>query len=115
MDAFRPRLFSRAVAAAAVLATLGIASPAAAEVADPPADIAVSASLGSCKATSARRVCDINVSFGAVPRADSYETVITAPDGALLLTVGSQPGSSTYSVTYRGNGTYGVRVTAFGD
>ena len=89
---------------------LAIPSPAAAQVADPPAHIAVSASLGSCSG----RMCTFNVSFAAVPGAQRYEARIAAPEGSELVSAPAQPGGSSYSVPYRGDGTYLVQVFAFG-
>lgn len=87
---------------------------AAAQVNDPPAHIAVSASLGSCDGGANNRVCKISVSFGAIAGASRYETTISAPDGSNLVQAAGEPGGATYSVPYRGNGTYRVVVTAFG-
>ena len=118
MDAV-PKLSIRRRAAAAALAAataLFAASPgtAAAQDSDPPAHIPVTASLDGCDARGSAPICRIVVSFDAVARATSYQTAITAPDGAQLIDAAAEPEPTTYSVKYRGNGTYVVRVTAYG-
>lgn len=110
---FRRRGTVAVIAAAAVMAAV-FPSAAAAQGSGGPAHIAVTASLGSCDGTNAKRVCEIRVSFEAVSGAESYETTIHAPDGSALVDAAAEPGQSTYSVSYRGNGRYVVRVTAFG-
>jgi hypothetical protein len=102
------------LATAAALAALpGSASAADAGQADPVA-IPLTATLGSCSETSGHRACQIEVAFDAVSAADSYEAVIRGPDGAELVSAAAQPGTNSYSVPYRGDGTYRVRITAFG-
>ena len=110
MDARPRRTLSRWVAAASAAAALTFASPAAAQVNEPPARIAVSASHGACSA----RACDFNVSFDAVPGASRYEVRVAAPEGSELISAAAHPGDNSYSVPYTGDGTYLVQVFAYG-
>ena len=106
-------LVAAAVLAAAALVP-SVRSTSAAESAPKPAEIPVSAALDSCARTGSEPICEIEVSFAEVPGATSYEATITAPDGSVLLSAVAKPGAGAYSVPYRGDGTYGVRIVAFG-
>jgi hypothetical protein len=105
-----------------LLATLALAVPLPAfglsggEAAPEPtvADLAVSAELDSCGLMKTQIVCQFSVSYASLPNATSYTASITAPDGSVT-DYGSVPaGGTTLTVPYSGNGTYGVRVTAYG-
>ncbi len=77
-------------------------------------DLAVSASLDSCGVLDAQIVCTLSVSYAALPNATSYTASVTSPDGTVV-DQGSVPaGGTTLTVPYAGNGTYSVRVTAYG-
>ena len=116
MEALRLRsrrwLFALAFAAAT---TAGTSTAAAQEPAEPAAGIAVHATLGSCDESDGRTVCEIRVSFAAVPRATRYEVEISAPGGDVLVSDTATPEDRTFSIPYRGDGTYRVHVTGFGD
>ena len=77
-------------------------------------DLAVSASLDGCGLLDTQIVCTLSVSYASLPNATGYTASVTGPDGAVT-DVGSVPaGGTSIVVPYGGNGTYGVRVTAYG-
>lgn len=96
--------------ALAVLAALMLQSPEDGIAAEA---VPVEASLESCGNGKAP-TCEIAVFFEPPADAVAYEATVTAPDGSALLTAPAAPGSATLSVPYVGDGTYVVRVTAFG-
>jgi hypothetical protein len=78
------------------------------------ADLGVSASLDSCGLLETQIVCTFSVSYSTLPNATSYTASVTSPDGSVT-DFGSVPaGGTSLTVPYAGNGTYGVRVTAYG-
>jgi len=93
------------LAALALICALALARPEAGVAAEVPAAMAVTASLDSCSKSEAGATCQFSVSFGAT---------ISSPGGAELLTAPAQPSGSTFTVPYVGDGTYGVRVVAYG-
>ena len=99
-----------ALAALAAVCVLLVRSP---ESGIAQQSIGVDASLKSCS-DGATPSCEIAVSFRPIAGAAVYETTITAPNGAELITMPAAADAETYSVPYVGDGTYGVRVTAFG-
>jgi hypothetical protein len=78
--------------------------------------IAVRASLDSCTEPrrDGARSCHLAAAFDKVADAEYYEAAITAPDGSHLLTAPAEPSGSVFSVPYVGDGTYRVRITAYG-
>jgi hypothetical protein len=104
----RITLAATALALVAFPASAGAAEP----EPTPPVAMPLNVVLGSC---DGHQACEIEVSFDAVSGAQSYEAVIRGPDGNELVSAPAQPGANSYSVPYRGNGTYRVHVTAFGD
>ena len=78
------------------------------------ADLGVSASLDSCGVLETQIVCTLAVSYSTLPNATGYTASVTSPDGSVT-DFGSVPaGGTSLTVPYAGNGTYGVRVTAYG-
>lgn len=79
-----------------------------------PMELSVSASLASCGVSGSQVLCQIDVSFDPIEGAESYTASVTSPDGSVT-DQGSVPagGASVY-VPYVGNGTYTVRVSAYG-
>ena len=79
-----------------------------------PASLSVSVALDSCGVSGSRVLCKLGVSFETIPGATSYTASVTSPDGSVT-DLGSVPagGTSVY-VPYVGNGTYSVRVSAYG-
>jgi len=78
------------------------------------ANLGVSASLDSCGVLETQIVCTLAVSYSTLPNATSYTASVTSPDGSVT-DFGSVPaGGTSLTVPYAGNGTYGVRVTAYG-
>ena len=102
------------VAALAMVFALALRSPATGVAAEGPAGMAVTASLGSCSESVEGATCQFSVSFGALNDARTYTATISSPAGAELLTAPAEPSGSTFTVPYSGDGTYGVRVTAYG-
>jgi hypothetical protein len=79
-----------------------------------PATMNVSTSLGSCGLAGNQVVCQLDVSYGAVPGASSYTATVTDANGTVTDygTVGA--GSTSLYVPYVGPGSYSVRITAYG-
>ena len=102
------------LAALALICALALARPEAGVAAEVPAAMAVTASLDSCSKSEAGATCQFSVSFGALDAARTYTATISSPGGAELLTAPAQPSGSTFTVPYVGDGTYGVRVVAYG-
>jgi len=79
-----------------------------------PASLSVSASLDSCGVSGSQVLCKIDVSFETIAGATSYTASVTSPDGSVT-DLGTVPaGGTTAYVPYVGNGTYNVRVSAYG-
>ena len=77
-------------------------------------DLAVTASLDGCGLLDTQIVCTLSVSYASLPNATGYTASVTGPDGTVT-DFGSVPaGGTSLVVPYGGNGTYGVRVTAYG-
>ena len=91
---------------------LGTATLASADSASRPAAISVNVSLESCDPAGTE--CSLDVSFGALPEADTYGALIKGPDGSILERAAADPAGSFYTVPYVGDGTYTVRITGYG-
>lgn len=80
-----------------------------------PAAITVSTSLDSCGVLDDGVVCKIDVSFNAIPNADSYSATVTRADGSVIDYGGVGVGGTSLWVPYVGAGNYSVRITAYGE
>lgn len=80
-----------------------------------PVALSVEATLDGCGLAESRIVCTIDVSYGTVAAATSYSASVTAPNGSVTDHGEIDPGQATLTVPYAGNGTYSVRITAYGD
>ena len=79
------------------------------------ASIAVDASLQGCGLMDSRIVCTIDASWSAVDGADRYTATVAAPDGSVTDAGEVGAGGTSIWVPYVGDGTYSVRVSAYGD
>ena len=84
-------------------------------VSSSPAALSVSTSLGSCGTLDSQIVCELNVSFEALPEASSYSASVTRADGSVVDYGAVSPGGNSLYVDYVGSGSYSVRVTAYGE
>lgn len=110
----RRTLLLATLALAAPLPAFGLSGGATSAPEPTVADLGVSAELDSCGLMKTQIVCQFSVSYTALANATSYTASITGPDGSVT-DYGSVPaGGTTLTVPYAGDGTYGVRVTAYG-
>jgi hypothetical protein len=107
-------LTAAVLAALAVVCALALRSPEPGVAAEAPAGMSVTASLDSCSSSVDGPRCQFSVSFSPLDDARSYAVTISSPGGAELLTTAAQPSGGTFSVPYSGDGTYGVRIVAYG-
>jgi hypothetical protein len=113
--------FVRGHRRAALYAALALAIPLPAfaltgeDAGDAPAGLDVSASLVGCGLAKSHIVCTIDATYGPVEGATSYSASVTAPNGAVTDYGAVEPGAAALTVPYAGNGTYSVRITAYGD
>ena len=77
-------------------------------------DLAVSASLDGCGLLDTQIVCTLSVSYATLPNATGYTASVTSPDGSVTDAGAVPAGGTSIVVPYAGNGTYSVRVTAYG-
>jgi hypothetical protein len=78
-----------------------------------PAALAVSTSLDSCGDLDGKVICKLDVSYNAIPEADSYSASVTRADGSTVDYGGVAAGGTSLWVPYVGAGNYSVRVTAY--
>ena len=100
--------------ALALACAIGLCSPATGFAAEAPARVSVTASLDSCSQSVDGATCQLSVSFGALEAAQTYTATISSPGGVELLTAPVELSGGTFTVPYSGDGTYGVRVIAYG-
>ncbi|UJA18738.1 hypothetical protein HJD18_12655 [Thermoleophilia bacterium SCSIO 60948] len=105
----------RRVLALACLAVLAPFPALAVDGEDAVASIDVNASLRGCGLMNSQIVCTIDASWSEVEGADRYTAAVVAPDGTVTDAGEAGAGGTSIWVPYVGDGTYSVRVSAYGD
>lgn len=100
----------RAGFVSALLASLFIAAPALAGS----NALSVEAGLDYCGLSGEQVVCKIDVGHERVAGAESYEVLITAPDGSAVASGALPAGGASIWLPYAGDGVYSVTVSALG-
>ena len=79
-----------------------------------PAALTVSTSLDSCGIAGTDVVCKLDVSYGTVNGASTYNATVTRADGSVVDYGAVGVGGASLWVPYVGPGSYSVRITAYG-
>jgi hypothetical protein len=107
------RRLRRSVATVAAAAAAGVSPfgfPAAGEG---QLGLDVSASLGGCGRSGDGISCRIDVAYGSLPLASHYTAVVARPNGTTQDFGRVPEGDISLPVTYTGDGTYTVTITAW--